>query len=110
MSRSVRHVVAGIALVALVAGTVRLHPCIDDDSCPSACDADRSAAACAAPEGGHDHEPAAHVCDCPCHVPGIASRTADGPVRDAPAALRGQALRDALRPGFPHPPFRPPTA
>ncbi len=103
-----RHFVAVIALVALTAGVARIHPCMNEASCPSTCDT-QAAATCSSPDGGHEHKPQALGCDCLCHVPVVAGPITDGPVRGAPALTELEPSFDSLRPGFPHPPFRPPN-
>jgi hypothetical protein len=110
MTRTARHAVAVIALVALGAGILRFHPCMDEDSCPSACGEHADAASCEGPGDHADHAPDVRTCDCPCHVPVLPGPMATGPVRDAPVASNRTTRADPLQAGFPHPPFRPPTA
>lgn len=110
MTRTARIAVSTVALLALGTGSLRVHPCADAATCPETCPTD-APDACDAPAGDHDHEtPAPHACDCPCHVPAVATRAADGPVRDAPTVAHPEARLDPLLGGFPHPPFKPPTA
>lgn len=109
MSRTMRHIVSVVALAALIQGLGQMHPCIDQDSCPSACAADQAASLCPASGDGHDHDPLDSVCDCPCHQPLMASVVPEGPSRIPPISWNRESAPGMDRPGFPHPPFRPPT-
>lgn len=110
MTWTTRHTVTVIALVALGAGVLRFHPCMDEGSCPSACSEHANAASCEGPDDHDGPEPGVRICDCPCHVPAIPGPVAAGPAHDAPTASSRDTRSAPLQAGFLHPPFRPPTA
>lgn len=107
MPRALQNLLVVFSLLALVSGTAKVQPCLDDDAHSMVC-APATAMACQAPGDHHDFDPPIHSCDCLCHVPSLTMglpgvcRPSAALVLEVVPALGLTSL------GFLEPPFHPP--